>query len=329
MDPLTHTLTGLALSRAGLNRLTAYATPILLIAANAADADILLAPFGATTYLHYHRHITHALIAIPVMAALSVLAVRLFARKKPIHLGWALFVALFGAASHPLLDWWNVYGIRMLLPFSDEWLRLDIVSLPDLWVWAILLIALIAPALSKLVSGEIGAKASSGRGAAITALVLMSLFVFGRWVLHGRAVTMLDARLYEGVSPLRVAAFPSIANPLAWTGVVDGGRFYGIYAVNALGEFDPAAGEVLFKTVPGAREQAAMEAAKRTEAFRVFLGFSSFPMWRFAPSAAHENGIRAECFDLRFGTPEQPVFVATAIVDGAGRVDRAWFEFRR
>jgi inner membrane protein len=217
----------------------------------------------------------------------------------------------------------------MLLPFSDEWLRLDIVSLPDLWVWAILLIALIAPALSKLVSGEIGAKASSGRGAAITALVLMSLFVFGRWVLHGRAVTMLDARLYEGVSPLRVAAFPSIANPLAWTGVVDGGRFYGIYAVNALGEFDPAAGEVLFKTVPGAREQAAMEAAKRTEAFRVFLGFSSFPMWRFAPSAAHENGIRAECFDLRFGTPEQPVFVATAIVDGAGRVDRAWFEFRR
>src|ERR1043165_1620564 len=40
MDPLTHTATGLFLSRAGLNRWTPLATPILLLAANAPDIDI-------------------------------------------------------------------------------------------------------------------------------------------------------------------------------------------------------------------------------------------------------------------------------------------------
>jgi len=35
MDPLTHTATGLFLSRIGLKRWTPLATPILLLAANA------------------------------------------------------------------------------------------------------------------------------------------------------------------------------------------------------------------------------------------------------------------------------------------------------
>ena len=54
MDPLTHTATGLFLSRIGLNRWTPRATPILLLAANAPDLDILTASGGSLNYLHYH-----------------------------------------------------------------------------------------------------------------------------------------------------------------------------------------------------------------------------------------------------------------------------------
>jgi len=132
MDPITHTLTGLALSRAGLNRVSPYATPVLCLAANAPDCDIVTAPWGSVAYLHFHRHITHGLVMIPAMALLAVLVVWPFARK---HFDWKLAyaVALVGAATHPLLDWMNAYGIRLLLPFSGKWYALSILSLPDYW----------------------------------------------------------------------------------------------------------------------------------------------------------------------------------------------------
>ena len=65
MDQLTHTAVGLFLSRAGLKRWTPLATPILLLAANAPDIDIVTAAGGSLNYLHYHRHLTHSLLGCP------------------------------------------------------------------------------------------------------------------------------------------------------------------------------------------------------------------------------------------------------------------------
>ena len=73
MDNLTHSLTGLALSRAGLNRVCPRATAILLIAANAPDTDALSGLRSQLSYLEYHRHITHALLFVPVMALFAIL----------------------------------------------------------------------------------------------------------------------------------------------------------------------------------------------------------------------------------------------------------------
>jgi len=117
MDPLTHTATGLFLSRAGLKRWTPLATPILLLAANAPDIDIVSGLGGSLNYLHYHRHLTHALAAMPVMAILPVLLVRAVARK-PVRWWGAFAAAMVAVAVHLLLDLTNVYGIRLLLPFS-------------------------------------------------------------------------------------------------------------------------------------------------------------------------------------------------------------------
>ena len=68
MDNLTHTLTGLFLSRIGLNRWTPGASAILMLAANAPDIDVVSAAGGSLNYLHYHRHLTHSLAAMPLMA---------------------------------------------------------------------------------------------------------------------------------------------------------------------------------------------------------------------------------------------------------------------
>src|SRR3954453_14517948 len=75
MDNLTHTATGLFLSRIGLNRWTPLASPIMILAANAPDVDIVTAAGGSLNYLHFHRHFTHSLFAMPFMAFLSVVLV--------------------------------------------------------------------------------------------------------------------------------------------------------------------------------------------------------------------------------------------------------------
>src|ERR1035438_789659 len=120
MDPLTHTATGLFLSRVGLKRWTPLATPILLLAANAPDIDVVTSAGGSLSYLHYHRLLTHSLVAMPVMALLTVALVRVVSRKK-IHWTGAFFAALIAVATHLLLDLTNTYGIRLLLPFSARW----------------------------------------------------------------------------------------------------------------------------------------------------------------------------------------------------------------
>src|SRR5580698_9675539 len=98
MDPLTHTATGLFLSRIGLKRWTPLATPILLLAANAPDIDHVSMAGGPLAYLHYHRHLTHSLVAAPVMALGSVVFVWLCWRKKPIHWLGAFLAALIAVA---------------------------------------------------------------------------------------------------------------------------------------------------------------------------------------------------------------------------------------
>ena len=45
------------------------------------------------------------------------------------------------------------------------------------------------------------------------------------------------------------------------------------------------------------------------------------------PLADPEGATRVEAMDMRFGTPAQPGFVATAEVDNRLQVIRTWFTF--
>jgi inner membrane protein len=78
MEPITHFLTGACIGRAGLNRKTAYATLAAVLAAEAADIDILWSFAGPVEELKHHRGITHTFIAAPVVAAAAVGAVWLY-----------------------------------------------------------------------------------------------------------------------------------------------------------------------------------------------------------------------------------------------------------
>ncbi len=326
MHNLTHTAIGLFLARAGAGKWSPRATAILLVASNAPDIDVLAGLGGPLAYLHYHRGLTHALAAMPVMALLSVAAVRL-AGRKPLYWPGAFAAGMLGVAVHLLLDWTNVYGVRLLLPFSGRWLRLDSTSVIDLWIWAIAAIALAGPFLARIVGSEIasgGVKPRHhGRAAAVLALAAVMLLDCGRLVLHGRAAAMLDARIYQGDSPMRVAALPNPFNPLRWRGLVETPSFYAIADVDVAGNFDPTRALILYKPDP----DPALAAAARTPVFREFLQFDQYPLWRVTPAPTLDGGKLVELFDLRFGTPSAPGFQATALVDAQLRVMDASFRF--
>ena len=328
MDPLTHTATGLFLSRAGMNRWTPLATPILLLAANAPDIDIVSAAGGSLSYLNYHRHLTHSLVGMPVLALLTVAVVRV-AGRKPVRWLWAFAAALIAVASHLLLDLTNVYGVRLLLPFSSEWLHWDLTGVIDLWIWGALLLGIAAPFIGRLVGSEITSSAvrpqSYGRGWAWFALAFLLLYNGARGALHARAAAELNARIYQGAEPLRVLAAPTAASPWRWRGIVETRDFYALEDFSLGGEFDPADAAIFHKPDP----TPAMDAARQTTVFRDFLRFSLYPLWTVSPAPEMEGAQQVEVEDLRFGSPQAPAFVATAVVDSRGKVVEASFSYGR
>jgi hypothetical protein len=166
-------------------------------------------------------------------------------------------------------------------------------------------------------------RGTPGRGFAIFALLFLVAYNGGRAVLHDRATAVLDARLYDGAAPSRVAALPTVGNPFRWRGLVETAEAYSVYDVNLLGEFDPRRGRRFYKPAP----DPAIATAARTRAFTEFLRFSQYPLWRVAPVWEPEAGTRVEAMDMRFGTPAAPAFVVTAVLGGRGQVLREWFGF--
>lgn len=316
MDNLTHSLTGLLLSRAGLNKLSPKATWLMILAANVPDIDIVALAGGTELYFEHHRGITHALISLPVMALLPVLFVRFVLRQK-LHWIRAWAASGVGVASHLLLDFTNAYGIRLLLPFSDAWPALDLTNVIDLFIWTVLLICSVAPALSRLVSSEIGAKPTTGRGWAIAGLLLVLLYDAARVPLRDRVRAVQEARIYQGQTPRRVLAFPTAVNPLSWRGLVETDGFWVHSEIDLGAEFDPGASRIIYK----AQASPAIQAADQERVFQVFRKFSRALQYGQSPAASMADHTEVQAQDLLFG------FKATALVDSSNRVTRSWFEY--
>ncbi len=315
MDNITHTLTAVMFSRAGLNRLSPHATALLVVAVNAPDLDILSAIAGPVSYLHYHRGPTHSILGVPILALL-VAALAMLVARDSFSWGRAYTLALIGVASNPLLDLANAYGVRLLWPFSERWFNADFVNIFDVWIWVLLALGLVAPWVSALVSSEIGAQAGKGRGAAVVVLCLLSLYGFRRYLLHERALAVLDSRIYQGEAPRRVAAMPTAVNPFRFTGLVEGTEFFKVYPrLNLLDEFDPSEGVMLYKPEPGLEIKRAAE----TERFRIFLGFAQWPLWSVTPVAEPEGGVEVKLVDLRF-RDSGSFFAVSTILDANRRV---------
>jgi len=270
MEPVTHFLTGACLGRAGFNRKTAYATLAAVLAAEAADLDILWGFAGPVEELKHHRGITHTIWAVPVVAGVVVGAVALLhlwrqrrwrraaasaaqnsedgrspkglgangpptqpAPLAAVHWGWLYFTACIAALSHLLLDWTNNYGVRPFFPLNPRWYAGSFMFIAEPILWGLFLLAFAMPWLLGLTDREIGARRTPFRGQGWAIFALSGMVVLGcvRWAEHAQALVMLSNTNVASEPVTRMAAEPYPINPFRWHAILETADFYQVAEV--------------------------------------------------------------------------------------------------
>ena len=144
MDNLTHAFAAITCSHAiSRERPSGLTLAAAVLAANVQDVDWLPFVSSPAAGLEVHRGTMHSLLAVPLLALVVAAGVHLAARQRgngaaPLPFRPLLGVCLAAAASHPLLDLLNPYGLRPLLPFDGTWCYGDLAGIRDPWMWLIL-----------------------------------------------------------------------------------------------------------------------------------------------------------------------------------------------
>jgi inner membrane protein len=319
MEPVTHFLTGACLGRAGFNRKSAYATLAAVLAAEAADLDIIWGFGGPVDELKHHRGITHTIWAVPVVAGVVVGAVALLhlwrksrsgvapslssaaeddkggiAQSKahqvsrpqspPVNWPWLYFTACVAALSHLLLDWTNNYGVRPFFPLNPRWYAGSFMFIAEPILWGLFLLAFAMPWLLGLTDREIGARRTpfKGQGWAIFALSGMVVLGCVRWAEHAQALVMLSNTNVASEPVTRIAAEPYPMDPFRWHAILETADFYQIAEVGT--SIGTSSGSIdsdpQRDVLYKPADTPAVEAAKRTPLGQVYLDWGTWAVVR-------------------------------------------------
>jgi inner membrane protein len=285
MDNLCHTLVGAALGEAGLKRATPLATATLLVGANLPDVDAVTYVFSdAPTSFAFRRGWTHGALAmavLPLVLAGAMLAWDRFVRRRrkpeetPARFRPLLLLAFVSVLSHPLLDFLNTYGVRLLYPFSRRWFYGDALFIVDPWVWTALAFGIVWSAVRRRrrhPRPESPARVLLGMTAVYVAAMLVSSAV-GRGLVRGAAQE-------GGLSPGRAIVSPQALDPVRRTVSLE---VPGGYRVGSLRWLPRPAVSLGPDFIPrNDRDPRALAAAHTRDGSR-FLVWARFPYFQIRP----------------------------------------------
>jgi len=198
MDPLTHALSGAVLARALPKKPLANGQIALLVLLTMVpDADFVLKIISDTTYLEYHRGITHSLLMLPLWTWLFYV---LLSKTKTSIPAWLIGAAI---ALHIGLDLITSFGTMILAPFSDWRAALDLVFIVDPLFTVCLLLPLLAASVFRRQTKKL----------AILALFLTASYLMLTIWAHQRAMLVVRHAYPNAVS---YAALPLQFSPFHW-----------------------------------------------------------------------------------------------------------------
>ena len=201
MDNLAHTLIGIGVSRAGLSKRFGPGTTLTLaIASNVPDIDAAWAFWDPLDRFLLRRTHTHALLTLPLLAALLATALQW---RRPDRSWRVLFgLSALGIALHLLFDLVNSFGVVLLWPFAPTRFELASVFIIDLFIWGVMIAPMAAARLLK-------SEEARRRGYQV-AVALLGVYVVLCLAAHARAGTLASR-----ATPAASSAFqksPSLRN---------------------------------------------------------------------------------------------------------------------
>lgn len=311
MDNVTHSLAGLALSRAGLGRASRGATAALVIASNLPDVDIAFRAFGTAAFLDHHRGISHSLLAAPLLAIGLALVLRASLRGSRLL---PLFLcSLVGVIGHIFIDLCTNYGTRALSPFDRTWYAWDLVFIIDPFVLVLLLGTVLLFRRSAL-SSQVAA----------VGLGLLLTYVGARAILHTQALEVARRSVPEA-GLQKLAALPAPLSPFRWKVLADAGTALYSGEIDLNRPLPP-----LTKRQKQPEDATVARVRETSDLAAVFLDFSRFPWLEAADTPA---GYAVSWRDLRFEdvpglvTRRRPGFVAQVLLGPDGRIRSESFRF--
>jgi inner membrane protein len=204
MDPLTHVVTGVALSQFVPAPSRAWAAAAGFFFAILPDLDYLMTFNDRLSYLKHHRGFTHSLAALLLFIFLVAGAGRLLGGPR-----WfrpLLIIGFLVLVSHLFLDWTTSYGTQLLNPFTRAKLSLDWVFIIDPYLTALLAIG----ALAALISTGWGRTL----GAACLGLAAGYILLCGFY--HHQALNLARQIYQPGSRDVTLAALPQPFSPRRW-----------------------------------------------------------------------------------------------------------------
>jgi len=235
MDLLTQGLLGAAVAQSAAAKTEVrIAAGVGMAAGLLPDVDVLITSASdPLLFLDFHRHFTHALVSIPVVALLASIIVWVFVRKR-LSFARTYAYALLGCAFAGALDACTSYGTHLLWPFSGEAVALGIVSIVDPVVTLALAVGVV-----------LGLRSMRRRPSAVALVVVVAYLGLGA-AQHQRAQTAAEQLAHSrGHTPERLLVKPTMANLLLWRSLytVDGRIYADAVRVSPLGEIKIYAGE--------------------------------------------------------------------------------------
>lgn len=186
-------------------------------------------------------------------------------------------LAYIGWFTHPLLDFMNTYGIRLLMPFSQRWYYGDVLFIIDVWLWFALGAGLW---LSRRRGGPAASAARPAQVGLAVAVAYMAAMGASSVAAERLARRAAEAR---GLGPVRtVVASPVPVNPFRRRIVFATDRAYGFGELNWLAP-------VRLTLKPGLisfnMDDPAVAEARKRKVARDFLYWSRLPFARIERTA--------------------------------------------
>jgi membrane-bound metal-dependent hydrolase YbcI (DUF457 family) len=333
MDPVTHVVTGVALSQMvpaparGLAALAGVAYALL------PDLDYLLVYHDRLAFLRHHRGFTHSLAGLVLFACLGAGLGRLLGGPRwtrPIFL-----IGLLVLASHLFLDLATSYGTQILNPFSRTKFTLDWLFIIDPVITALMAVA----ALSGLFFG------GGSRSAPWCFLSLAVVYVLLCGFYHHQALALARQIFPAAESGVSLAALPQPFSFRRWqllAATPQGIRQAFVelpYLPMSLNPPPPREIEVRLESrstprVPptdyrplssleifrwsGASPQEGKLSPESRSLLKTYLDFARFPLWTVKTEESQSQTL--VLVDLRFSVPGRPLpFVLRLKVNQEGR----------